>query len=100
MAFSQRPTSNIERLREFEFYRDPRNAYRAQIISIEGHLYIGFTLFYFDVVKAEWFPTRKNFTFPINVLDSFLEVTKLLDDASKDIIVNGINIDGIYSYKI
>ena len=87
--FNQRPLANIEKIKEFEFFRDSRNAYRAQILNIEGHLYIRFTLFYFDLVKAEWIPTRKNFTFPIQVWNSFLEVTQQLDEATKNVFVDG-----------
>ena len=74
-----KPTPNIEKIKEHEIFRDNKNLYRAQICRIEGNLYVGITLFFFDLVKGDWCPTRKNFHFPISVWPSFVEAIPHID---------------------
>ncbi len=74
-----KPSPNIQKIKEHEIYRDNRNLYRAQICRIEGNLYVGITLFFFDLIKGDWFPTRKNFHFPIHVWPSVVEAIPFID---------------------
>ncbi len=76
-----RPSTNIETIKEHEIYRDNRHLYRAQICRIEGNLFVGFTLFFFDFIKGDWCPTRKNFHFPISVWPAFVEAFPHIDIA-------------------
>ena len=81
-SFSK-PALNIENISEYEIFRDRRNLYRAQICLIEGNLYVGISLFYFDWNKADWFPTRKNFHFPIAIWPAFAKAIPQIDKLVK-----------------
>ena len=81
-----RPAPHIQRVKEFEIFRDNRNAYKLQIFYIEGHLYIGLTLFYFDISKCGWYPTRKNFNFPAHIWSSFIDSLPEVNEALKDVL--------------
>ena len=67
------PVATIEKIGEIEIYRDSRNLYQAQICRIEGRVYAGFTLFFFDPIKGSWCPTKKNFYFPASIWPAFIE---------------------------
>ena len=84
-------TPNIEKIREYEIFRDNRNLYRAQICRIEGNLYVGITLFFFDLNKGDWFPTRKNLHFPIHIWPSFAESIPFIDQLVTDLGINKEN---------
>ena len=68
------PVANIEKIIELEIYRDSRNLYQAQVCRIEGRVYAGFTLFFFNAARGSWCPTKKNFYFPAAIWPAFVEV--------------------------